>query len=145
MFPPKKSDAFENAKETMKELAALSPDFISVTYGAGGGTSQNTIKIASYIENELGTSALAHLSCVSSSRQEISKLIDEMKEAKNRKRPGSQRRQFQKTECFRKPDIINTHISLLKSLKREADSVSELPVIPKDTWSVKARAVTLTI
>lgn len=50
--------------------------------GAGGGTSQNTIKIASYIQNELGTSALAHLSCVSSSRQEISKLIDEMKEAK---------------------------------------------------------------
>lgn len=82
VFPPKKSAALENAKETMKELATLSPDFISVTYGAGGGTSQNTIKIASYIQNELGTSALAHLSCVSSSREEISHLIDEMKEAK---------------------------------------------------------------
>lgn len=82
VFPPKKSDAFESTKRAIKELSELSPDFISVTYGAGGGTSKNTIKIASYIQNELGTSALAHLSCVSSSRQEISQLIDEMKEAK---------------------------------------------------------------
>ncbi len=82
VFPPKKSDAFESTKMAIKELSELSPDFISVTYGAGGGTSKNTIKIASYIQDELGTSALAHLSCVSSSRQEISQLIDEMKEAK---------------------------------------------------------------
>uniref|UniRef100_UPI003FEDA2AB methylenetetrahydrofolate reductase n=1 Tax=Candidatus Fimivicinus sp. TaxID=3056640 RepID=UPI003FEDA2AB len=56
------------------------PDFMSVTYGAGGGTSQNTIDIASFIQKECSTTALAHLSCVSSSREEVARLIGELQE-----------------------------------------------------------------
>ena len=52
---------------------------MSVTYGAGGGTSQNTIDIASFIQKECGTAALAHLSCVSSSRAEVAQLIEELR------------------------------------------------------------------
>ena len=57
----------------------LSLIHICVTYGAGGGTSQNTIDIASFIQKECGTAALAHLSCVSSSRAEVAQLIEELR------------------------------------------------------------------
>ena len=65
--------------DTAKELSKYMPDYISVTYGAGGGTSANTVKIASYVQNELNTTALSHLSCVSSTKDEIAKTIEELK------------------------------------------------------------------
>ena len=80
VFPPKEDSAFEGVERAVDALSVYKPDFISVTYGAGGGTSQNTVKIASRIQNELGTTALAHLSCVSSSKDEIVELIGELKQ-----------------------------------------------------------------
>lgn len=53
VFPPKKDADFDSAYHTLAELKTLNPDFISVTYGAGGSKSKKTIDIASYIQNEL--------------------------------------------------------------------------------------------
>ncbi|MEG0979624.1 MAG: methylenetetrahydrofolate reductase [Oscillospiraceae bacterium] len=79
VFPPKNDAPFEPVKNAVHELSKINPDFISVTYGAGGGTSNNTLDIASYIQNELGNTALAHLTCASSSQQEICNIIDMLK------------------------------------------------------------------
>ena len=59
-------------------IAELTPSFISVTYGAGGGTSKNTVKIASHIKNDLKIPALAHLTCVSSTKEEVHKVIGQL-------------------------------------------------------------------
>lgn len=71
VFPPKKDADFASAYATLDALAALSPDFISVTYGAGGSKSKKTLEIASYIQNTLHIDALAHLTCVGSKKEDI--------------------------------------------------------------------------
>jgi len=71
VFPPKKDGEFEAAFEVLDALGKLSPDFISVTYGAGGSRSGKTIEIASYIQNTLGIDAVAHMTCVGSSREDL--------------------------------------------------------------------------
>jgi len=78
VFPPKKDGEFEAAFETLDALSALSPDFISVTYGAGGSKSKKTIEIASYIQNKLNIPALAHLTCVGNKKEEIFSITEEM-------------------------------------------------------------------
>ena len=66
-------------KRAVDEIAVLKPSFISVTYGAGGGTSKNTVKIASHIKNELGVPSIAHLTCMSSTKEEVRNVIEQMK------------------------------------------------------------------
>ena len=78
VFPPKTESGFQSVERAIEEMATLNPAFISVTYGAGGGTSKNTIQIASKVEN-LGVTALAHLSCVSSTKEEVERQIDQIK------------------------------------------------------------------
>ena len=82
VFPPKTDEGYESVKNAVKEIATLNPSFISVTYGASGGTSKNTAKIASYIKDELGVDSLAHLTCTSSTKEEVVAVIKELKEAK---------------------------------------------------------------
>lgn len=79
IFPPKKEGDFEKAREVAERLAVLEPEFISVTYGAGGSHSKKTLDICSYIHNELGVTAIAHMTCVGSSREQISTLSEELK------------------------------------------------------------------
>lgn len=79
LFPPKPGAEFAPVLEASKNIAKLNPDFMSVTYGAGGGTSSNTVKIASNIQNELGVTALAHLSCVSSTKKQITEMLEQIK------------------------------------------------------------------
>lgn len=81
VFPPKKDGEFEKAFETLDSLAALSPDFISVTYGAGGSRSGKTIEIASYIQNRLGINAVAHMTCVGSKKEQLLSVYKALKEA----------------------------------------------------------------
>ena len=71
VFPPKTSDNFESVKQATEKIAQLSPSYMSVTYGAGGGTSEYTVSIAENIQNKFGVPVLAHLSCVSSTKAEI--------------------------------------------------------------------------
>lgn len=79
VFPPKKDDDFENAYAVLNQLAQLNPDFISVTYGAGGSKSKKTVEIASYIQNTLHIPAIAHMTCVGSKTEDINRVIAELK------------------------------------------------------------------
>lgn len=81
VFPPKTDAGFESVKKAVDEIAVLKPSFISVTYGAGGGTSKNTVKIASHIKNNLGVPSIAHLTCMSSTKEEVRNVIEQMKVA----------------------------------------------------------------
>ena len=81
VFPPKADSSFDVVKSAVGELNGLHPDYMSVTYGAGGSTSKRTVDIASHIQNELGTNALAHLSCIAATRGQISEQLKELKNA----------------------------------------------------------------
>ncbi|MCQ2497347.1 MAG: methylenetetrahydrofolate reductase [NAD(P)H] [Lachnospiraceae bacterium] len=81
VFPPKKETSFESVKTATEEIAALKPAFMSVTYGAGGGISQYTIDIAKNINDKYGVPMLAHLTCVSSSKETVAQKIKDMQEA----------------------------------------------------------------
>ena len=80
IFPPKKDGAFDTVFETLDALGKLNPDFISVTYGAGGSRSGETIQIASYIQNKLGIDAVAHVTCVGSRKEQLLKVCEALKE-----------------------------------------------------------------
>ena len=79
VFPPKTADAYESVEKAASKIAQLKPDFMSVTYGAGGGTSDYTVKIASTIKEEYGVTPLAHLTCVSSTREKVHHVLEELK------------------------------------------------------------------
>ena len=79
VFPPKTDTAFESVKHATEEIAKLRPSFMSVTYGAGGGTSKYTLDIAKNIKANYGVPTLAHLTCVSSTRETVRERIADMK------------------------------------------------------------------
>ena len=81
VFPPKKETGFESVKNATEQIAGYKPSFMSVTYGAGGGTSRYTLDIAKNIKDRFGVPTLAHLTCVSSSKETVRRQIDAMKEA----------------------------------------------------------------
>ncbi|MCR4695593.1 MAG: methylenetetrahydrofolate reductase [NAD(P)H] [Pseudobutyrivibrio sp.] len=81
VFPPKKDDEFENCYKVLDSLATLNPDFISVTYGAGGSRSKKTVEIASYIKNNLKIDAMAHMTCVGSTQDDILSVAGALAEA----------------------------------------------------------------
>ena len=70
-YPPKTEQGFTNLFNTIGELKILKPAYVSVTYGAGGSTRDNTHKLVSRIKNEAGLEVVAHLTCVASNRDEI--------------------------------------------------------------------------
>ena len=75
VFPPKTSAGMETVTKATEEIAKLHPDFMSVTYGAGGGTSDYTVDIAKNLQDSLGVPMLAHLTCVSSTKEDVKNLI----------------------------------------------------------------------
>ena len=81
VFPPKTDTAFESVKHAVETIAELHPAFMSVTYGAGGGTSQYTLDIAQNIHRMHGVPTLAHLTCVSSTKETVREKIAAMKQA----------------------------------------------------------------
>ena len=81
VFPPKQDTAFDSVKRATEEIAKLAPAFISVTYGAGGGTSQYTLDIAKNIKDLYDVQTLAHLTCVSSTHETVQQKIEEIKPA----------------------------------------------------------------
>lgn len=80
VFPPKTDAGYEAVEKAASEIAALSPDFMSVTYGAGGGTSKNTAKIAGDLQDRYNVPVLAHLTCVSSTKDLVKSVVNEYKE-----------------------------------------------------------------
>ena len=81
VFPPKASTSFGSVKAAVEEIAKLKPSFMSVTYGAGGGTSRYTLDIAKDIHENFGVPTLAHLTCVSSTKATVAEKIAEIKAA----------------------------------------------------------------
>lgn len=79
LFPPKQSGDIPQVREVVHEIACLKPGFMSVTYGAGGGTSRNTVAIAAEAQ-ACGVPALAHLTCVSSTREQVTSMLNSLKE-----------------------------------------------------------------
>jgi methylenetetrahydrofolate reductase (NADPH) len=79
LFPPKPGESLEDARETVRETAALNPSFISVTYGAGGGTSKTTVEIADAVQNTNGVPVLAHLTCVGATQRFIKDTLTDMR------------------------------------------------------------------
>ncbi|MBQ2903894.1 MAG: methylenetetrahydrofolate reductase [Clostridia bacterium] len=81
VFPPKTEASFDSVKTATREIAKLRPLFMSVTYGAGGGTSKYTLDIAKDIKENFGVPSLAHLTCVSSTKETVGQKIEEIKAA----------------------------------------------------------------
>ena len=74
VFPPKKKENLDSIKQTACSLTELNPDFISVTYGAMGSTTKRTLEIAKYIKNEKNVEALAHLTGINTTHEEVIEL-----------------------------------------------------------------------
>ena len=81
VFPPKTDMSFESVKHATEEIAKLAPSFMSVTYGAGGGTSKYTLEIAKNIKEQYNVPTLAHLTCVSSTKETVAEKIKELQKA----------------------------------------------------------------
>lgn len=81
VFPPKTAANYDSVVGAAEEIAKLKPDFMSVTYGAGGGTSQYTLSLAEKIKNKHGVTPLAHLTCVSSTREMIHNQLKLLKDS----------------------------------------------------------------
>ena len=81
VFPPKTESGFDSVKTATEQIAALRPAYMSVTYGAGGGTSRYTLDIAKNIKERYGVPTLAHLTCVSSTRETVKARIADIREA----------------------------------------------------------------
>lgn len=82
IFPPKKSSGIETIYKTLGDMSAVKPDFISVTYGAGGNMADtSTLLLASHIKSQLGIEPLVHLTCVASTKEQVRQRIIQFKEA----------------------------------------------------------------
>lgn len=79
VFPPKTSAKYDSVLEAATKIASLNPSFMSVTYGAGGGTSQHTLALAKDIHEKYGVEVMPHLTCVSSSREHVESMVDQFK------------------------------------------------------------------
>lgn len=79
VFPPRAGDSYESVAEKARAIAELRPAFMSVTYGAGGGRSAYTVELASDISRRFGVESLAHLTCVSSTREQVARVLAELK------------------------------------------------------------------
>ncbi len=122
VFPPKKESSFDDVVRATEEIASCGPAFMSVTYGAGGGTSRYTLDIAKNIEEKYNVPTLAHLTCVSSDHETIRQRIREMKE-----------RNIQNVMALRgdlTPELMNTDpsswayrhaVQLVRELKEAGD------------------------
>jgi len=75
-FPPKTDEGELTLRATLEDLRSFEPDFVSVTYGAGGATRDRTVQLTHWIKQHLGIEAMAHLSCVGSSREELEAILD---------------------------------------------------------------------
>jgi methylenetetrahydrofolate reductase (NADPH) len=80
-FPPQTEEGRTSLLQTITELAPLEPGFVSVTYGAGGSTRDRTIELVTYIKARVGLEAMAHLTCVGSSRDELTAVLDRLETA----------------------------------------------------------------
>lgn len=80
IFPPKTEKGIETLKQRLQTFHSYAPEFISVTYGAGGSSQTNTLMLADFVQNQLGVTAMAHLTCVGHSRDELAGIVQRIKQ-----------------------------------------------------------------
>ncbi len=120
VFPPKTDAGFNGVMSATEQIAALHPSYISVTYGAGGGTSKNTVEIASRIRDDMGVTSLAHLTCVSSTKDTVHHVIDQLKE-KGIENILALRGDIPKDTDFPLPDHYHYASELIEDIKTRGD------------------------
>lgn len=81
VFPPKTDSAYASVEQAVEKIADLNPSYMSVTYGAGGGTSSHTVSIAKHIQKDKGVTATAHLTCISSNHELVQSQLTKLKDA----------------------------------------------------------------
>lgn len=81
VFPPKTDSAYASVEQAVEKIADLNPSYMSVTYGAGGGTSSHTVSIAKHIQEDKGVTATAHLTCISSNHELVQSQLTKLKDA----------------------------------------------------------------
>ena len=119
LFPPKQGAQLENYKNIVKDMAALKPAYMSVTYGATGGTSDYTVKLAEEVRNN-NIPALAHLTCASSTREKVASVIEELKAA-NIENILALRGDIPANADFPLPDQYKHASELLADIKAQGD------------------------
>ena len=120
VFPPNEIYSLEEVFSVIDELALLKPDFISVTYGAGGASRGRTVEIASKIKNENHIEALAHLTCIGAEQAEIESILSELKE-NNIENILALRGDFPKDKTNIKHGDFSHASDLVKFLKEKKD------------------------
>src|SRR5215217_9647446 len=80
-FPPKSDEGEANLRRALRELSPLAPDFVSVTYGAGGTTRDRTVDIVASLRQEFGLEAMAHFTCVNATVDDLRVTLDRMRDA----------------------------------------------------------------
>jgi methylenetetrahydrofolate reductase (NADH) len=80
-FPPKTGQGEENLLRALRELGPMEPDYVSVTYGAGGSTREKTLEIVSRIKDDFGLEAMAHFTCVNATIEDLRRTLDQMRDA----------------------------------------------------------------
>ncbi|OEF97461.1 methylenetetrahydrofolate reductase [NAD(P)H] [Desulfuribacillus alkaliarsenatis] len=122
IFPPKKEYPVDTIYETIDDLYNMVPDFISVTYGAGGSTKGTTVDIASYITEKYGLSALAHLTCLTSSKEEITEILQALNSKGVRNILALRGDYPQKVDSNAEfPCAYSSALDLIKHIKQEGD------------------------
>lgn len=81
VFPPKTEASYKSVEDAVEKIADLNPSYMSVTYGAGGGTSMHTVSIAKHIQCDKNVTAIAHLSCISSTKELVHSQLEKLKGA----------------------------------------------------------------
>jgi len=119
IFPPKQGAQLQNYKAIAAEIAKLKPAYISCTYGATGGTSDYTVEIADAI-NSYGVPAIAHLTCVSSTREKVHTVIHELKE-RGIENILALRGDIPTNTDFPLPDQYHHAIELIREIKEAGD------------------------
>ena len=119
IFPPKKESQLDNYKSVAEETAKLNPADISCTYGATGGTSDYTVEIADTI-NSFGVPAIAHLTCVSSTREKVQTVIGELKD-RGIENILALRGDIPENADFPLPNQYHHAIELIREIKEEGD------------------------
>lgn len=120
LFPPKLGSQLENVKGVVKEMATLKPSYMSITYGATGGTSEYTVDIANEIKNVYHIPALAHLTCASSTREKVHSVIEQLKE-KHIKNILALRGDIPKDADFPLPNQYKHASELIYDIKSQGD------------------------
>jgi methylenetetrahydrofolate reductase (NADPH) len=80
-FPPRTDKGFASLYRTVEDLKRLDPDFVSVTWGAGGSTRRKTLEVVTRIQQDIGITAMAHLSCIGSTQSQLAEALDRLKAA----------------------------------------------------------------